>query len=730
MFGSMNKIVSAEDTDGSVSDHHIHYSSHTIEDDGAASDHHIHYSSHTIEEDGAVSNHHIHYSSHTIEEDGGATVEEVSAVPPLEISINDSSQLTISFRGQVYVFDAVQAVLLLLGGNELTSGSQCAELSSQNQTGEEEYPAKCSLPQRAASLNRFRQKRKERCFDKKVRYSVRQEVALRMHRNKGQFTSSKNQDGTNSWGSDQESGQDAVQSETLCTHCGISSKSTPMMRRGPSGPRSLCNACGLFWANRGTLRDLSKRNQEHSLAPPEQVDEGSNNNDFDCRSGIPAQHNNLEKQLSIHDTLTPSNQLECVPGNTSPLHFIHFSALSFSHEFPNLFSRFQFPSRKPCITASQIRVSDRRVEESMATVNPQPLQFEDPAIPVDDDDDDDDGGDDDAMDDLEDANVNSVNVAANAAASVNHEAVVAMPSRTSELTLSFEGEVYVFPAITPQKVQAVLLLLGGRDVQARVPAVEQPFDQSNRGMGDTPKRSNLSRRIASLVRFREKRKERCFDKKIRYSVRKEVAQRMHRKNGQFASLKESPGSSNWDSAQSSGQDGTSHSESVRRCHHCGVSENNTPAMRRGPAGPRTLCNACGLMWANKGTLRDLSKGGRNLSVEQSDLDTPIDVKPTSVLEGELPGIHDEQVESFTCCKFIFSSANDSSEDPSKSNAADGSSNHAVNPSDEELPETAEHFTNVLPLGIGHSSTNENEQEPLVELSNPSDTDIDIPGNFD
>lgn len=39
--------------------------------------------------------------------------------------------------------------------------------------------------------------------------------------------------------------------------------------------------------------------------------------------------------------------------------------------------------------------------------------------------------------------------------------------------------------------------------------------------------------------------------------------------------------------------------SRRRCHHCGVTENNTPAMRRGPAGPRTLCNACGLMWANK-----------------------------------------------------------------------------------------------------------------------------------
>ncbi|BAT78472.1 hypothetical protein VIGAN_02115400 [Vigna angularis var. angularis] len=351
----------------------------------------------------------------------------------------------------------------------------------------------------------------------------------------------------------------------------------------------------------------------------------------------------------------------------------------------------------------------------MASLNPQPLQFQHPAIPVGDDGDSD-AADDDAMDELEDAHVTSVNVVANAA-SAYQEPLPAMPSRTSELTLSFEGEVYVFPAVTPQKVQAVLLLLGGRDVHAGVPAVELPFDQSNRGMGDTPKLSNLSRRIASLVRFREKRKERCFDKKIRYTVRKEVAQRMHRKNGQFASLKESPGSSNWDSARSSAQDGTSHSESVRRCHHCGVTENNTPAMRRGPAGPRTLCNACGLMWANKGTLRDLSKGGRNLSVvEQSDLDIPIDVKPTSVIERELSGIHDEQ---------------GSSEDPSKSNTGDGSSGHAVNPSDEELPETADHFTNAPPLvGLVHSSRNDTEQEPLVELSNPSDTDIDIPGNFD
>lgn len=42
-----------------------------------------------------------------------------------------------------------------------------------------DFPTKYSQLHREASLLRFRQKRKERCFDKKVRYEVRQEVALR-----------------------------------------------------------------------------------------------------------------------------------------------------------------------------------------------------------------------------------------------------------------------------------------------------------------------------------------------------------------------------------------------------------------------------------------------------------------------------------------------------------------------------------------------------------------------
>ncbi|XVE95168.1 hypothetical protein REPUB_Repub02eG0073000 [Reevesia pubescens] len=343
----------------------------------------------------------------------------------------------------------------------------------------------------------------------------------------------------------------------------------------------------------------------------------------------------------------------------------------------------------------------------MAAAYPQPLQarpFEEHArgmIQIEEDDGD---YEDDAMDD---ANVNSVNVAEHRIGLVGGVnggdggvgGGVVMASRTSELTLSFEGEVYVFPAVTPEKVQAVLLLLGGRDIPTGVPTIEVPFDQNNRAVGDVPKRSNLSRRIASLVRFREKRKERCFDKKIR----------MHRKNGQFASLKGSTITSSWDSSQAGLQDGTPHPETVvRRCQHCGVNENNTPAMRRGPAGPRTLCNACGLMWANKGTLRDLSRG-RNISMDQTEPETPIDVKP-SVMEGDFSGDWNDHG------------------NPSKDVTV--SNNASVNPDAEDLQESAEDLTNSLPMVIVHPSADDDEQGPLVELANPSDTDIDIPSGFD
>ncbi|KAK7400378.1 hypothetical protein VNO78_11584 [Psophocarpus tetragonolobus] len=284
--------------------------------------------------------------------------------------------------------------------------------------------------------------------------------------------------------------------------------------------------------------------------------------------------------------------------------------------------------------------------------------------------------------------------------------------RTSELTISFEGEVYVFPAVTPEKVQAVLLLLGSQEMPNSVPNSDfllQQNCQDIREINDPSRSSKLSRRIASLVRFREKRKERCFEKKIRYSCRKEVAQRMHRKNGQFASLKEdykSP-AENWDSSN-----GTPCPESIeRRCQHCGISEKATPAMRRGPAGPRSLCNACGLMWANKGTLRDLSKTGR-VPFEQNELDTSADVKP-STTEAE-----------HSCAK------QDKERSPEETKPVQMDSKRSPEKINEQfISGTAESVTNSLSIQVENHALSLREQDALEDLD-ASGTEFEIPSGFD
>ncbi|XP_055834865.1 GATA transcription factor 25-like isoform X2 [Solanum dulcamara] len=157
-------------------------------------------------------------------------------------------QLTLSFRGKIYVFDGVtahkvQSVFQLLGGYEYSPGTQALGLSSANQKDYVDNPVHCSDPKRLESLIRFYEKRKKRCYEKKIRYGVRQEVAFR------------------------------------CTHCGTSSKATPMMRRGPDGPRSLCNACGLTWANKGIMRTLYRASYDNTELT-ELEDEDHNNTNY------------------------------------------------------------------------------------------------------------------------------------------------------------------------------------------------------------------------------------------------------------------------------------------------------------------------------------------------------------------------------------------------------------------------------------------------------------------
>lgn len=39
-----------------------------------------------------------------------------------------------------------------------------------------------------------------------------------------------------------------------------------------------------------------------------------------------------------------------------------------------------------------------------------------------------------------------------------------------------------------------------------------------------------------------------------------------------------------------------------RCEHCGIRAEDTPGLRKGPNGHKTLCNACGLYWSIRGFL--------------------------------------------------------------------------------------------------------------------------------
>ncbi|GFP89063.1 gata transcription factor 24 [Phtheirospermum japonicum] len=169
----------------------------------------------------------------------------------------DHQVITISFNDQVFIFDGVptqkvQAVLLLLGG--FTFGRKPIDATPQ---------PRISDSKRQEFLNKYRYKRDRRCYDKKIRYNVRHEVAIRQQRKKGQFAPKNDR---------LSSSCDLVEElengiEIVCSHCGISSNETPLMRRGPDGPKSLCNACGLRWANTGMMPKFPKRFRSNNTLP-------------------------------------------------------------------------------------------------------------------------------------------------------------------------------------------------------------------------------------------------------------------------------------------------------------------------------------------------------------------------------------------------------------------------------------------------------------------------------
>ena len=59
--------------------------------------------------------------------------------------------------------------------------------------------------------------------------------------------------------------------ELRCSNCKTPASQTPMMRKGPKGERTLCNACGLMWTNKGVLRnpqDIARRQVRSRCCTP------------------------------------------------------------------------------------------------------------------------------------------------------------------------------------------------------------------------------------------------------------------------------------------------------------------------------------------------------------------------------------------------------------------------------------------------------------------------------
>jgi DNA-directed RNA polymerase subunit RPC12/RpoP len=60
--------------------------------------------------------------------------------------------------------------------------------------------------------------------------------------------------------------------EYVCTDCGT--LDSPEWRKGPSGPKTLCNACGLRWAKKEKKRMGKEGNKEAAGAREGTVDGG------------------------------------------------------------------------------------------------------------------------------------------------------------------------------------------------------------------------------------------------------------------------------------------------------------------------------------------------------------------------------------------------------------------------------------------------------------------------
>ncbi|KAF0896681.1 hypothetical protein E2562_027026 [Oryza meyeriana var. granulata] len=175
--------------------------------------------------------------------------QQLSPAPEPVPEHRDEERLVMHYHGRELVFDSVQPqkienIILHLNGQEMIPQSIRPQPTN--------LVRPIAVPEnfdRFAALTRYREKKRNTKFIKKADYSARRQVAL----SKGKFAPTV------------QTSEDSLASGvhrkgiTFCTNCGESSDATPMMRHGPNGTKTFCNACGLMWANSRKIRKI--RNQ-------------------------------------------------------------------------------------------------------------------------------------------------------------------------------------------------------------------------------------------------------------------------------------------------------------------------------------------------------------------------------------------------------------------------------------------------------------------------------------
>ncbi|KAK3120270.1 hypothetical protein QOZ80_9AG0684810 [Eleusine coracana subsp. coracana] len=172
----------------------------------------------------------------------------------------EDDRLSLMYKGFSYVFDSVppQKVVTILS---LLNGFDIAPQSTRPQLTHLVQPI--VVPQdfdRTAAVSRYREKRKTTLkFDVKADYSIRREIASRIARRRGKFISTDKKPDNSAAAASAQRHQTAETTTELafCDNCKTSSEVTPMMRCGPNGCRTFCNACGLLWAKTRKIRDLT-----------------------------------------------------------------------------------------------------------------------------------------------------------------------------------------------------------------------------------------------------------------------------------------------------------------------------------------------------------------------------------------------------------------------------------------------------------------------------------------